>query len=252
MEDKFKYSSWEYEEEQQEQHEEESDEEKSQREADEAKAAEEAAEAERKKAELDSTEVEIEVDGKIEKMTLAEVKKGYMRQADYTKKTQELSKQEKKEIEDTAKKVVENKDEFPEEDVKAAEYILKIGKSKFGLMTREEYEAEKQREKDVDAYTNVMAKATDSVSKMKGMPAFNEEEIIEHMKETGIHNPLAAYKDKYEAEYFDWRVKQIKGNSGYGTEKKGEHIEPNKKTYNVKTADGHRDYLMDEIKKMSK
>lgn len=247
-----RYSPWEYEEEEQkEEREEESEEEKSQRESEEAEAAKAAAE---KQAELDNAEVEVEIDGKKEKFTVAELKKGYLRQADYTKKTQELSEKEKKEkeaVEEKAKKVVENPDEFPEADVKAAEYLLKIGKSKFGLMTREEYEAEESKKKTVSEFQSKLDSASSEVKKMKGMPEFDEDTIIKHMQDTGIHNPMAAYKDLYEAEYVDYKIKLAKGGSGYHTEKNGEKVEPKKKEYNIRSDQGHRDYLTDELAKMN-
>lgn len=241
-----KYSDWEYEEsdEQEKKESEEESEEKPDAHSDE----EEEGDPSKKKSQELSDDTEVEVNG--EKMTLAEVKKGYMRQSDYTKKTQELSKSEKKEVVETAKKVVENPEEYPEEDVKAAEYLLKILKAKHGLMTRAEYDAEKAREKQVADYDSMMGKAKDTVAKMKGMPAFDEEEVVAHMKETGIYNALAAYKDLHETEYLDYISKQKKGNSGYKSEKGGEKPDKNKKEFNVRTSEGHRDFLMDEISKI--
>jgi hypothetical protein len=248
-----KYSKWEYEEEQEEKQGEESDEEKLQRESAEAQAAKEAEEAAKKTAELDNAEVEVDIDGKKEKFTVAELKKGYLRQADYTKKTQELSEMSKKEKEaavEKAKKVVENPEEFPDADVKAAEYLIKIAKKKFGLMTRDEYEAEEGKKKAVSEFQSKLDSASSEIKKMKGMPEFNEDEIINHMQKTGIHNPLAAYKDLHEAAYIDFKIKLAKGDKGYHSEKKGEKIEPKKDEFNVRTDKGHRDYLMEELGKM--
>ena len=208
----------------------------------------------------DDTEVEIEVDGKKEKFTLAELKKGYLRQSDYTKKMQDLSKEKKTEIINKATDVIENKDEFPEEDVKAAEYFLKIAKAKFGLMTRDELEAEKSKESAVADFQKRMTTATEEVTKMvfkddKGvehkMPKFDEDEIIDWMKETGIHNPLAAYKDKYESELQDFIIKRSKGSTSYRSDKTGKKPAPTKKEHNVRTQEGHRDFIGDLIDEMS-
>lgn len=42
-----------------------------------------------------------------------------------------------------------------------------------------------------------------------GRPAFNRDEIINYMSETGIKKPLAAYKDKYEKELEGWQTNQL-------------------------------------------
>jgi len=42
-----------------------------------------------------------------------------------------------------------------------------------------------------------------------GRPAFNKEEILNHMMETGIKNPEKAYKDKYENDIDSWKEKQF-------------------------------------------
>lgn len=83
-----------------------------------------------------SDDTEIEVDG--QKMTVAELKSGYMRQSDYTRKTQEIAEERQKFTQPPTPPSGE--DEYPEEDVKAAEYLTRIAKKKFGLLTREEYE----------------------------------------------------------------------------------------------------------------
>lgn len=207
----------------------------------------------------DDTEVEVEVDGKKEKVSLAELRKGYLRQSSYTKKMQELSATEKKDIVDKSKEVIENKDDYPAEDVKAAEYFLKIAKAKFGLMTREDFEAEESKKTAVTEFTKKIGTAQEEVSKMvfkddKGvehkMPKFDEDEIIDWMKETGIHNPLAAYKDKYESELQDFIIKRSKGSTSYRSDKGGKKPEPTKKEHNVRTPEGHRALIGDLIDEM--
>lgn len=195
-------------------------------------------------------DAEVEVDGV--KLTLGELKKGYLRQSDYTRKMQSLSAREKEEVIDKSKDVVENKDDYPEEDVKAAEYFLKIGKEKFGLLTREEVEAEKQAERQRTEVENEFQNAEKTVeTEFKGLPKFNRQEIAEHMKENGIYNPLVAYKDKYESEIRDYIIKQSKGSKSYKTDKGGKKIEPVDKKPNLSTAKGHRDFIAEEIDKLS-
>ena len=214
----------------------------------------------------DDTAVEIEVDGKKETVTLGELRSGYMRQSDYTRKSQEVaemrkqlesaSPKEKKEATEKAQEVIENPGNYSKEDVETARTLLNIVKGtglakEFGLMTREEFESEKAKEKQVAEFGTKLDSAKTEVGKMKGMPAFNEEEVLDYMQETGIHDPLAAYLRKHDAQYRDYIIKQAKGDTSYKSDKGGKKVEPNEKQVNVRTEEGHRNYLADEIKKLS-
>jgi hypothetical protein len=42
-----------------------------------------------------------------------------------------------------------------------------------------------------------------------GRPPFNTMEVLKYMEETGIRNPMKAYKDKYETELDSWKEKQL-------------------------------------------
>jgi len=44
-----------------------------------------------------------------------------------------------------------------------------------------------------------------------GRPKFEIEEVLAHMRETGIIDPKKAYKDKYEEQLDKWKENQIKG-----------------------------------------
>lgn len=44
---------------------------------------------------------------------------------------------------------------------------------------------------------------------LDGRPKFKTEEILQHMQETGIRNPMKAYKDKYEPELDKWREGEL-------------------------------------------
>jgi len=210
----------------------------------------------------EDTPVEVEIDGKKETITLGELRKGYMRQSDYTKKTQELkenvessSPEEKKEAVTNAQEVVDNPQNFSSEDVETARTLLKIVKGsglakEFGLMTKEEFESEKAKEKQIAEVGKKFDSADSEVKKMKGMPAFNEGEIIEHMQATGIHDPLAAYLNKYDSQYRNYIIKQSKGDSSYKSDKGGKKPEPNKKEIDVRTDEGQTAFLSDELQKM--
>jgi len=42
-----------------------------------------------------------------------------------------------------------------------------------------------------------------------GRPKFSTEDVLKHMTETGIRNPMKAYKDKFETELEDWTKKEL-------------------------------------------
>ena len=218
----------------------------------------------------DDTPYKVKIDGKIVEMTAGELAKGYMRQSDYTRKTQDLKKlpekEQKVEIE-KAKDIVENPENFKPEDIATAEYLLKIAKStgiakKLGLMTREDYDAEESKKKMVSKFNSELDSTKTEVSKMTfsyqengksvkfSMPPFNEDEIIDYMQESGIHNAKAAYLQKYDAQYRDFIIKQAKGSTSYKSDKGGKKVEPNDKPLDVRTEEGHRSFLSEEIKKL--
>jgi hypothetical protein len=218
----------------------------------------------------DDTPVKVKIDGKIVEMTAGELAAGYMRQSDYTRKTQDLKKlpeKEQKEEIEKAKDIVDNPENFKPEDIATAEYLLKIAKStgiakKLGLMTREDYDAEESKKKMVSEFSSKLDSAKTEVGKMTvsyqengktvkfSMPAWNEDEILNFMQESGINDPVAAYLRKYDAQYRDFIIKQAKGTTSYKSDKGGKKIEPNDKPLDVRTEEGHRSFLSEEIKKL--
>jgi len=268
MEELKKYSPWEYEE-QEEQDEEDPNKDPNATPNDPNKQDEDP----EKKPEddySDDTPVKVKINGKIVEMTAGELAAGYMRQSDYTRKTQDLKKlpekEQKKEIE-KAKDIMENPENFKSEDIATAEYLLKIAKStgiakKLGLMTREDYDAEESKKKMFSEFSSKLDSAKTEVSKMTvsyqengktvkfSMPAWNEDEILDYMQKTGINDPVAAYLRKHDAQYRDFIIKQAKGSTSYKSDKGGKKIEPNDKPLDVRTEEGYRSYLSDEIKKL--
>lgn len=205
----------------------------------------------------DDEVIKVKVDGKIVEMTRGELSAGYMRQSDYTRKTQELAEklktatpEQRKDVVNKAQEIVDNPDDFPAEDVKTAEYLISIFKKKFGLMTREDLEAEKAKEKQVTEFSQKLDTAKTEIGKMKGMPAWNEDEIIDFMQESGIHDPMAAYLRKYDAQYRDFIIKSAKGDTSYKSDKGGKKPEPTEKPIDVSTEEGHRSFISDELRKM--
>ena len=193
---------------------------------------------------MPSDDTEIEVDG--EKMTLGEFKKefkeGTMRQSDYTRKTQELAEERKRLSEPPAPKSGE--DEFDPEDEKAADLLVKIAKKRHGLMTREEYEREREAEKFGTDLNSTIGKW----NKNPELPKITDTELIEFMKESNIHNPEVALREMFKDEWLNYEIAQrAKGKKGYSAEKQGEKIPPKKKTYNLNTDEGMKDMIKDEL-----
>ena len=242
MEKEKNLSSWEYEKEEEEESEEEQDDNQSEEDQDYNHSSDDGEDEDADEKTL-SDDATVEVNG--EEITLGELKKGYMRQSDYTKKTQELSKKEKGDVQRKSEEIVDNPDEYPEADVKAAKYLLGILKKEGEIVTRDDLEKERQ----IDKIESDMKAAAKKFGRIKELPKFDEGEIIQHMQETGIRNPEKAYKDLYEDEWFDYKVKQAKKSKSYMTEKRGEKIQKNKKEYK-EGEEGDREYLLDEIRKI--
>lgn len=222
----------------------------------------------------DDAPVKVKIDGKIVTMTAKELSEGYMRHSDYTRKTQDLAEKmknatpaEKKEVETKANEIVENPEKFTDDDVNTAKYLLKVIKGtgiakEFGFLTREELDAEKAKEKQVAEFSSNLDSAKTDVSKMTvsyqdngktvkfSMPAWNEEEVLNHMQETGIMNAKAAYLHMHDAEYRNFIIKQSKGDTSYRSDKGGKKVEPQEKVVDLRTEEGHRSFLADEIAKL--
>lgn len=222
----------------------------------------------------DDAPVKVKIDGKIVEMTAKELSEGYMRHSDYTRKTQDLAEkmknatpEEKKEIKDKANEIVDNPEKFTDDDVNTAKYLLKVIKGtgmakEFGLLTREELAEEKAKEKQVAEFSTKLDSAKTEIGKMTvsyqengktvkfSMPAWNEEEVLNYMQESGIHDPMAAYLRMHDAEYRNFIIKQSKGNTSYQSDKGGKKPEPQEKVLDVRSEEGHRSFLADEIAKL--
>lgn len=222
----------------------------------------------------DDAPVKVKIDGKIVTMTAKELSEGYMRHSDYTRKTQDLAEKmknatpaEKKEVETKANEIVDNPEKFTDDDVNTAKYLLKVIKGtgiakEFGLLTREELDAEKAKEKQVAEFSQNLDSAKTDVSKMTvsyqengktvkfSMPAWDEEAVLNHMQETGIMNPKAAYLNMHDAEYRNFIIKQSKGDTSYRSDKGGKKVEPQEKVVDTRTDEGHRSFIADELAKL--
>lgn len=134
---------------------------------------------------------------------------------EYTKTTQELAElrraeNERLKAQEDAKKLQEQ----PADDNQLElEETKKLLKGKFGVITEDEFETrfkqrytvERQAERLYDQLTNLAS----DINGEDGRPKFDSDEILSYMQTTGIPNPEAAYKFKYEKELDAWKEKQI-------------------------------------------
>jgi hypothetical protein len=261
MQKRNRYSKWEYEEKKSEEQEIEDSIKAERQEEESEKSSEEENEQEEDGSEKKESSGEVSDDTEVDvngvKMTLSELKNGYMRHDDYTRKTQEIakmSKEDKSKVEEKAQEVIDNKDEFDPKDVAAAEYLMRILKKNHGVMTRAEFEAEENQKKQVADIKTAIRTANEFVESLRktqagnSLPKFDEDSVIAHMRETGIHDFKAAWKDMNEAQWIDYNIKLAKGSKSYKSEKNGERIEMKKKEFNVRNPEDARNAILDDIK----
>lgn len=179
---------------------------------------------------------EIELDDGT-KVSQDELKKGYMRQADYTRKTQEIAKQKKGEQDPEGG---DGKSKYPKEDVEAAKYFAKIAKDELGLMTKEDFE----RERAIDSLEKNI-NTTIATAKKDGIK-LNKDELIGKMKEQNLP-PDVAYRELKREELMEIAIKKSKGSTKYSSDKGGKP-KPTKKDYDVSTQDGLEKFALDQLK----
>jgi hypothetical protein len=138
---------------------------------------------------------------------------------EFTKKSQRLKEIEaeyekvRRELEARQSQPAPQGEDFtPEQIAEARKAGRKIGfltddviEETLGKSFRQLYLQERAAEKLIDKCDG-LAKEIDGSD---GRVAFNTEDVLTHMQETGIRDPEKAYKDKYEAQLDEWRVKQI-------------------------------------------
>jgi hypothetical protein len=93
-----------------------------------------------------------------------------------------------------------------------------------GLFTKEDVEEYVSQnfpkyyvqQREADKMLEKMEKYQVEIDGSDGRPKFNMDEVLEHIKQTGIKDPLKAYKDKYEADLDAWKEKQLLGSKREG------------------------------------
>lgn len=89
----------------------------------------------------------------------------------------------------------------------------RILKEQFGVITRDEFETEFRNRYQVERQAERLNDQIDDlaieIDGTDGRPRFDAMDILSHMKETGIKDPMKAYKDKYESQLEQWREKNL-------------------------------------------
>lgn len=67
-------------------------------------------------------------------------------------------------------------------------------------------------QRDTDRFFDVAHKLESEIDGKDGRPKFVLDDVLEHMKETGIRDPLKAYKDKNEMALDKWKDEQLSRN----------------------------------------
>jgi hypothetical protein len=85
---------------------------------------------------------------------------------------------------------------------------------KIGIVTQGDLDAWYQSRRSAEKLLEECKGYEGEISGDDGRPKFNSEEILNHMADTGIKNPLKAYKDKYETELDSWKQKELNKEKG--------------------------------------
>lgn len=183
---------------------------------------------------------EIELDDGT-KITIDELKKGYMRQSDYTRKTQELANL-RKGNQPTGKDEEGGSGKYPKEDVEAAKYFAKIAKDELGLMTKEEFE----RERAIDQLEENIEK-TIATAKKDGI-SVKRDELITYMQKHNLP-PDVAFREMKRDELMAKAIEKAnKKKQGYFADTGTGKPKPSKKKYDVSTQEGLEQYALDQLK----
>lgn len=103
------------------------------------------------------------------------------------------------------------------------------------------------QEREAERLLDDMEKLEKDIDGSDGIrPAFDKEEILYHMRDTGIRNPLKAYKDKYEETWGQWQSRQLNDSKrgGFFTSERGSS---EKKPPEVKVNSGNLKSLISEV-----
>jgi len=144
---------------------------------------------------------------------------------EYTKLTQqqkdwEAEREEYLALKDEKAKANEPKPEFDEATIAQAQAEAR----KLGLFSKtdvEQFVTENfpkfySQQRQADKLLEGMESLEKEIDGSDGRPKFVLEDVLGHIKETGIKDPMKAYKDKYETELDTWKEKKLSGSKREG------------------------------------
>lgn len=125
--------------------------------------------------------------------------------------------QERAELEDLRKLKEAAKPATNELDEATIAKAREEARTKLGLFAKEDVENFLRQEfpkmyvqqRETDKFFETTAKLEKELDGTDGRPKFDQEEILEHMKTTGIRDPYKAYKDKNEDALDKWKSEQL-------------------------------------------
>jgi hypothetical protein len=105
-------------------------------------------------------------------------------------------------------------------DAEQSKEALRILKEEFGVVTKgdlEDYYKQRRDEErtqmEQEEYSKQLHDKVVTLQKevdgTDGRPVFKAIDVLEHMQETGIKDPMKAYKDKYEQELDAWKAEKL-------------------------------------------
>jgi hypothetical protein len=80
---------------------------------------------------------------------------------------------------------------------------------KIGIVTQGDLDTWYQSRRSAEKLLEECKSYEGEVDGSDGRPKFNTEEILNHMSDTGIKNPMKAYKDKYEEQLDAWKASEL-------------------------------------------
>lgn len=148
---------------------------------------------------------------------------------EYTKLTQDRAGWESeradylklKEVQDEAnKRATTNNGQWTDDQIAQAKREART----LGLFTKEDVDDYIKKEfpryyveqRQADRMLEGMERLQGEIDGKDGRPRFNMDDILEHIKVTGIKDPLKAYKDKYESELDTWKEQKLMGSRREG------------------------------------
>jgi hypothetical protein len=110
----------------------------------------------------------------------------------------------------TQRQQVQSSGELTDEQIQQAREQAR----RLGIMTQGDMDNWYQSRRAAEKLLEECGNCQEEVNGEDGRPKFVTEDILKHMEETGIKNPMKAYKDKYEKELDTWKSSELNKERG--------------------------------------